>query len=205
MAFKLFAEHGYKRIELEDIAQALKVELSTITSLFPDKKALILETGIWKMDAIGEGVDGVMEMKIPVLQKMIKYLEFVYESVPQSIKITVGRFIWHDDFLSAIHSYLKRAVYFRFDRMLQEAGMENVLKEGADSSEALYSYWDMLSSILIANDSNQDPSEINSEKNLSEIICIGIIRVYHEILDSEASEKLDLLLKNHPQLSNFSA
>ncbi len=191
-------------MELEDIANEVKENYGRVSELFPTKKELILGVVNWKMESIGEKVDVVVQMKMPLLEKLVRYLEVMYDSTQLPDRVTVGRLVWNEELLPVMNSYIKKAVYTRFNQMLEEAKNENLLRKDLDVVEAFSNYWYMLSSILI-NDSDEDPIEINSHWTLSEISCSGILRIYRDILTKEANNQLDSLLKHHAKLSNLLA
>lgn len=206
IAFSLFAKNGFDKISLEEVASEAAVPVEEIEKVFPNKEYLIIATGTWKMESISREVDLVVEQDVPIFEKLVKYLEVMYINLDEAThNVVAGMFRWQDRLEGTMQTYLRNAVYDRFSKIVDELAKQDLLKNGLTAAEALYQYWEMLSSILAVSPTNQMPLEINPDKKVNEIVCGEMIRVYKEVLNPTAFDKLEVCLKRHKNLSRVYA
>ena len=114
-SFQLFSEHGVSEVSFLSIANAINECEEGIRKIFKTKEELVIATGKWKMEKVGENVDAVVEMDLPVIDKLYRYLEVMYDSISDaSLKLVTDLFAWKGYLKEVMTDYLKQAVYGRF-------------------------------------------------------------------------------------------
>ena len=195
-AFAVFSKKGIVDSSVDDIAKYAGVSKKTIYFIFKSKDHLIEKTFAWKMKNVSAGVDEVINMEIPVIEKMSAYIDKICESI-ESISMKTFKDLAKKKILSAkaANEYLKKAVFVRFNKILEQAREEGLLKPGIQMGDALMNYWNMLSPFLLIDFSTDIPIEIKSASSLSQAMRKQLVALYRSILNEEGNNQLDQMIQ----------
>ena len=80
-ALELFAKNGLADTSVDRIASYAKVSKKTIYFHFRSKETLIKEAFSWKMSGVSKAVDEVIEMDLPAIDKMGRYLYVICDRI----------------------------------------------------------------------------------------------------------------------------
>lgn len=81
IAYSKFAEHGFKKVTIDEIAAELAISKKTVYKLFPSKEEILREVVLVKMNSLLRIFDRIQSMKEPSIDKI------------QAISETVGTHI----------------------------------------------------------------------------------------------------------------
>ena len=112
-SFELFAEIGYGRITMRQLAQKLGISTGTLYHYFPSKEAMFLQL--------------VEEL----VQRDITNFLIQAESVPTDIRSRVSAIL---DFTQENLDYFSKQLKIWLDYYQQQTGVEDVLAEGLDQN-----------------------------------------------------------------------
>ncbi len=194
-AFSVFSENGIFDSSVDDVAKCAGVSKKTIYFIFKSKDTLVEKTFAWKMKSISSYVDEVIEMKLTAIEKMNIYVQRICESI-ESISMKAFQDLAKLKKLSvqAANEYLKKAVFVRFNKLLDQAQSEGFTKPDVRIGDALMSYWNLLSPFLLLDLSYDVPYEIKTAPSLSDIMRKRLLELYSSVLTDEGNEQLNRLL-----------
>ncbi|MEQ9404101.1 MAG: TetR/AcrR family transcriptional regulator [Cyclobacteriaceae bacterium] len=204
-AYRLFAEKGTAQTCMEEIAKNLHISKKTIYSIFRTKNELIKATCAWKMQLIAGRVGAVVDMDIPVVEKMVKYLEVLFDNLLDvtfqiAEEITALKYELSD----TMEDYLKNAVFGRFIRLFNQAKEEGRLNEDLDPGATMLKYWELLSTVLVTQPANKIPLVVVGSTSIADLVIKHIIEIYKSLLNETGLKEFNQLQTGHPKLSRFS-
>lgn len=77
LAYRKFAEHGFKKVTIDEIASQLGISKKTVYKLFSSKEEILREVVMRKMNSLLEIFTKIQNMKIPVVEKIQAISEVV--------------------------------------------------------------------------------------------------------------------------------
>lgn len=194
-ALDLFAKNGLTDTSVDSIASYAKVSKKTIYFHFRSKEILIREAFSWKMSGVSQAVDEVIEMDLPAIDKMGKYLQVICDKISDiSIKAFYDLSQLKSLSKNAANEYMKRAVFIRFNKLLEQVKHEGYFKSGADIGSALMTYWNMLSPFLFMDLKKDVPNDLKNGLSLSDILRKQLTNLYKSFLTSDGVERLDNII-----------
>lgn len=191
-AFALFSKNGIRDTTVDEVAKYAGVSKKTIYMTFRSKDNLVREAFAWKMGGLAGSVDQLIESDLPALEKMVKYIEVICSQISDiSLKTFADLNSYSVFSQNASSEYLKRAVFIRFNRMLEQAKAENHIGEGVDIGATLMTYWNMLSPFLLMETAKEATDVLNKNITLSQILTQRLIQLYREILVTKSMSMLE--------------
>ncbi|NQZ77772.1 MAG: TetR/AcrR family transcriptional regulator [Ekhidna sp.] len=193
-AFALFSKNGIKATTVDQVAKYAGVSKKTIYLNFRTKDALIRDAFAWKMGGLAKAVDEVVSSESSSLEKLANYLEIISAQISEislkSLTELDGDSVFSK---SASGEYLKRAVFIRFNKLLEQAKAEKHIHEKVEVGNTLMSYWNMLSPFLLLEGANVSSNE-GSEVSLNQLLNRKILQLYREILKVDSMSELEEML-----------
>ncbi len=83
LAYAKFAEHGFKKVTIDEIASELQISKKTVYKLFSSKEAILREVVMAKMNSLLEMFTRIQQMKVPVVEKIQAISEVVGTNIDE--------------------------------------------------------------------------------------------------------------------------
>jgi AcrR family transcriptional regulator len=77
LAYGKFAEHGFKKVTIDEIASQLQISKKTVYKLFSNKEEILREVVMRKMNSLLHIFTKIQRMKMPVVEKIQAISEVV--------------------------------------------------------------------------------------------------------------------------------
>lgn len=200
-AFAQFSDRGIADTKIDNIAAVLKVSKKTIYSHFKSKIELLEEACKWKLRSISSKAQSVVDQDIPLVNKLILYLEIISENVTDiSLKMSQEILSDRERLMNIINEYLKGAVYGRFQSLIKQGKEEGRINESADINATLVIYWETLSTFLFARPERHIPEEFKLTKPIYQLLGDQMVNFFRGLLNEKGIKEFDDLLTNHPRL-----
>ncbi len=195
-AFTVFSQKGIVDTSVNDIAKFAGVSKKTIYFIFKSKDHLVEKTFEWKVKGISASMDEVIGMDASVIKKMSIYTDRICSGI-ESISIKAFQDLAKLRKLSvqAANEYLKKAVFVRFSKILEQTKEERLLKADLQIGDALMNYWNLLSPYLLMDLSNDLPLEIRNASSLGDVMRKQLVQLYRSILNDEGNNQLDQMIQ----------
>lgn len=201
-AFKQLSTKGIEATKIEDIASVLQMSKKTIYLIFRSKEEIVLQTGLWKLQSIAAKAQRIVELKTPIVEKLIQYVECVYVNLSDVSLPMINNFISKRDKVDEMmDDYLHTAVFGRFSSLFDQAKAEGRLKENSDPQSSLVMYWETLSTFLFARPMKSLPKSLNINVAINRMLCSQLINLFRGFLNDKGIKEFDETLKKHPILS----
>lgn len=200
-AYRQFLVKGIAETRIDDIAKALKISKKTIYSCFRSKEDLFIEMVFSVVNRLELQVEEVTEADVPIIEKLINYVEVLYNATQQLTLKTVGNSVANrEKAKERMHKYLKDAVFSRLEKLLDQARIENRLKDNANRDSILMMYWETVSFFIFTRPLKDLPVAFQ-EKPVNELLANQLVSIYRGFLNEKGINELDSQLKVHPVLS----
>ena len=196
-AFSVFSEKGIFNSSVDDVAKLAGVSKKTIYLHFKSKDELVEKTFAWQMENISISMDKVIKLDIHTIEKMNLYLVRICELM-ENISVKAFQDLAKLKMLSVKTSneFLKKAVFIRFNHLVEQAKAEGLLKPDIQIGDCLMSYWNLLSPFLLMDLSEDSPMEVKKASSLSKMMRKQLLQLYKSILNDEGNNQLDGMI--HP-------
>ena len=191
-SYQLFAKTGIASTTIDEIAHYLKMSKKTIYSFYKSKDELIQATCQWKMHTIAESVSEVVELDLPIVKKLVKYIEVMSQSLSDVSIRVIQDLILHRELINSFtEEYIKKAVFGRVTKLIEQAKQEDKMNDEVEPGKVLLLYWEMLSGILVTQPVNKLPIEMVSSKSVDCIVGKKIVELFRNLLNDEGAKQFD--------------
>lgn len=199
-AYRQFLVKGIADTRIDDIAKEIKISKKTIYSCFRSKEDLFIEMVFTVVNDLECKVQEVIEQDAPIIEKLTNYVEVLYTATDQLTLKTVGDSVaTREKAKERMQKYLKEAVFSRMEKLLDQAKVENRLKENANRDSILMMYWEAVSFFVFTRPLKDLPQEFQ-EKPINELLANQLVSMYRGFLNETGINELDQQLKVHPVL-----
>lgn len=157
-----------------------------------------MAAGKWKLNSLVELSMGIIAADKRFVEKLIDYLELVYEHV-RHIRLEVLQDIFNDSGkLSKIMAdYLNAAVFERFSMLLEQGRKEKMIDDRVDPMVSLMMYKETLNSFLFGK-----PADYPAlEKEFHIFLCKQLRSFFRGLLSKEGTTQFDELFDKRPHLT----
>lgn len=162
-AFQLFSQKGYNDIEMKAIAKKAGIAVGTLYNYFPNKKELFIEILINSWKETFNQLNNVLKLKIDPIEKMKKYLFFLYDEVEE--KKALGNELIKNNIITKHHKHSQ--ILCKEDMV---KGVESILKEIREKYSLKF--------------------DEQMDYRMSEILLISVFEsVFHHTLEKEYNKK----------------
>lgn len=201
-AYLQLSNKGIQATKIDDIAKALKMSKKTIYLLFRSKEELVIQTAVWKLQTVSSKTQIVVEMNLPVIEKIIQYLEVIYTNMEDVSLKMIGNFLSKNTKVGdMMEDYLQDAVFGRFAKLFDQAKKEGKLKENAEPNSTLMMYWETLSTFLFARPIKSFPKALDTDIPINQLLGNQMINLFRGFLNEVGIKEFDSIMKRHPVLS----
>lgn len=200
-AYCQLSTKGIESTKVDDIAKSLKMSKKTIYALFRSKEEIVIQTFLWKLKLISTKAQEVVDGDLPVVEKLIKYLEVIYTNLDGVSFLMIGNLLSNRTVVEEMmNDYLKEAVFGRFSKLFDQASKEGIINEKTDPNSTLMMYWETLSTFLFARPV-KFPSTFNIKIPINQLLGNQMVNLYRGILNDQGIKEFDSVLKSHIALS----
>jgi AcrR family transcriptional regulator len=164
-ARKLFYEHGFSQVSMDELARHLGMSKKTLYNYFESKEVLLLTIVIELKNDLSEGVDSLLlDDTLDFPDKIHRIFAFVgtkLSAFTQNFILDLKRSspqIW-----SMVEEYRREAAFLRFNRLLEQGMTRGYVRRDVNKTLAVMLYAAAIETILNPEFRKLVPEQMESE------------------------------------------